>query len=53
MKESGQDSVLWIKFLFFCDKYDIQMLEISDMFSIRERKRRKFQTITNMHHYYI
>ncbi|XP_028117871.1 uncharacterized protein LOC114315457 [Camellia sinensis] len=50
MRESGWTSSL-DDILSFCEKHEIDVPQMEDMFVARGRKRRNAQEITNLHHY--
>ncbi|XP_028117728.1 zinc finger MYM-type protein 1-like [Camellia sinensis] len=50
MRESGWTSLL-DDILFFCEKHEIDVPQMEDMFVARGRKRRNAQEITNLHYY--
>ncbi|XP_028123474.1 uncharacterized protein LOC114320597 [Camellia sinensis] len=50
MRESGWTSLL-DDILSFCEKHEIDVPQMDDMFLARGRKRRNAQEITNLHHY--
>ncbi|GMP23866.1 hypothetical protein CsSME_00001319 [Camellia sinensis var. sinensis] len=50
MRESGWTSLL-DDILSFCEKHEIDVPQMKDMFVARRRKRRNAQEITNLHHY--
>ncbi|XP_028093165.1 uncharacterized protein LOC114293326 [Camellia sinensis] len=51
MRESGRTSLL-DDILSFCEKHEIDVPQMDDVFVARGRKRRNAQEITNLHHYH-
>ncbi|XP_057471022.1 uncharacterized protein LOC130759834 [Actinidia eriantha] len=50
MRESGWSDLL-AKVLIFCEKHEIDVPDMNDMFIARGRRRCKAQEMTNLHHY--
>lgn len=52
MRDSGWDS-LFDKVSIFSNKYHIVVPNMNDIFIAHGRSRRKFQAVTNLHHYHV
>ncbi|KAJ9177215.1 hypothetical protein P3X46_012454 [Hevea brasiliensis] len=50
IRENGWEALL-LEVLEFCDKYDIAVLDMEDVYVARGRSRRRSEEMTNLHHY--
>ncbi|KAJ9177311.1 hypothetical protein P3X46_012545 [Hevea brasiliensis] len=50
IRENGWESLL-LEVLKFCDKYDIVVLDVENVYVARGRSRRRSEEMTNLHHY--